>query len=119
MDWTYYLFDGQSSVPLGKSGIPFYLYSGYLPGACFAGDKIAVCRNVSDHQDGGHALYAYDIDGTNPIQKGAFNSLACRPIPCGNGIVAVSIGVYNDTSTTAESGTFTSWKLAPTFRNLF
>lgn len=119
MDWTYYLFNGTEDISLGKSGVPFYLYSGYLPGACFVGNKcIAVCRNVSGVQDGEHELYVYDIAGGNPTKKGIFKHLALRPIPCGNDIVAISEGIYNDTSTTEETGIFTAWKLAPAFRHI-
>ena len=119
MDWTYYLFDGTNNASLGKSGLPFYLYSGYLAGACFMNDTyIVVCRNVSGTKDGNSALFVYEVGNNTPVKKGIFEYLVLRPIPCANGVVAVCVGKYHDVSTTDDTGSFTSWELMPAFHSI-
>lgn len=120
LDYTYYLYNGINDIQLGKSGLPFYLFSSYLPGMCFLNDNlIAICRNESGISDGTHSMYVYDIAGAIYNKRAIFEHMGCRPIPAGNNKIAVSVGVYNDISTVSESGSFTQWKLNAQFVDIY
>ena len=118
MDYTYYLYDGTTEKYLGKSGVPFYLYSGYLPGMSFIDDDlIGIARNVSGVQDGKHTFEVYSISDDEVKKRVSYNNMCIRPLDCGNGLIALSIGVYNDTSDISTTGIFTAWRLSPVFIN--
>lgn len=117
-NYKYYVNNNGIETEIGESGLPFYLYSSYLPGCAIeSADVIYYAKNDSGVQDGAHSLHRVTINSgvvssDNVIMRS--ESLLIRPI-WADYVIAILSGLYNDISAVGTEGSFRRWKLSPNF----
>ena len=117
-NYSYYVNIDGTEIEIGESGLPFYLYSSYLPGCAIEStETVYYAKNDSGVQDGAHSLHKVTIDNGRVSSDEIVmrsESLLVRPIYI-NYTIAILGGLYNDISAVGTTGSFRLWNLAPYF----
>lgn len=68
-DWKLYRYKAGTVTEIANLGLPFFVGSSYVTGACFVGDvnHLVYSKNDSETQDGKHSLHYVVLDDNNQI----------------------------------------------------
>lgn len=100
-DWILYRYSEGSKVEIAHLGLPFFVGSCYVTGACMVGspDDIVYSKNDSATQDGAHSLHHAVLSNGSVTADKIFkwsNQTIARPVHYDKGGFMVLVGQYRE-----------------------